>query len=403
MIELAPLSRPDAWLPTPPRRRTPWWRHAVTVVVLGALAILLIAATTGIVARIVGRGPRQAHASPLGLIGEFLVLMLLFPPVVLAHEAGHAIAGSLAGWRLQSLFVGPWRFIRDDAGMRVTFHRSYFYYGGAAVLVPPEWRSDEYIRRSFRHMVAGGPLASVLLALGLLAIAFAGRVPQHGATHGWRFFVFVAGTMSLAIGLGTLLPIRQTSTIRNDGLQLVLSRPRDRLGHPRPLDRGIRIGALVLLLTERRPRDWSNEVMAMFDALPAYQRRMLEYYHALDVMDLQRARTLLQSSLDHIAAMPGDMGARTRTEAALEATIFEVAWRGDVSAARRWLSLSAGGERTDPHLAALARAAVHAAAGEYADAREAVAQARRDARRRTVARVDLILAPLIERVRSLIK
>jgi hypothetical protein len=363
----------------------------------------------GVIVAVIGRlvplilhRPRVIRRSPLLLLGEFLLLMLLFPPIVLAHEVGHAIAGTLAGWRVQSLFVGPWRFVRDGRRSRIVLHRSYFYYGGAAVVVPREWGNDERIRRAFRAMVAGGPFASLVTA-GLLFVVLFLTQPSAGPTFsgGWRFVLFVAATMSLAIGVGTLLPIRQSRTVRNDGLQLLLSRARDRKG-PRPLDPVIRLGALVLMLTERRPRDWTPEMLAVLASSPPDQRQAFEYYHALDTRELERARDTLQSMIERVATADGLLGMRSRQEVALEAAIFEAVWRNDGEAARSWLALGGDAARWDPHIMGLARSATAAAVGDIAAARAALARATREAEQRLVARVDLLRAPLIDHIERLL-
>lgn len=391
--------RPTGWPDPRPEPRRPVWKILVSFVAAIAAIALIVTIAGRVVPIILHRPPRHLRRSPFILAGEFLLLMLLFPPIVLVHELGHAIAGTLAGWRLQSLFVGPWRFIRGHRN-RIVLHRSYFYYGGAAVVVPGEWASDERIRRSFRAMVAGGPFASLITSGFLFAVVlfFApASSPGFAFSGGWRFVIFVGAAMSLAIGFGTLVPIRQASAVRNDGLQLLLSRPRDRNG-PRPLDPMIRLGALVLMLTERRPREWTPEMLAILAASPPYQRQTFEYYHALDRGELDRARGILQSMADRVVSAEGALGLRSRQEVALEAAIFEAAFRGDGAAAENWLALSGDAARWDPHIAGLARAATSAALGDLAAGRIAMARAARDADQRLIARVDLLRAPLIERI-----
>jgi len=387
------LVRPAGWQSTALPRKAPVWKAAVNVVLAVATIVLIIAVLLRVIPMIEHRPAR--HVPVLTIVAQFLLLMLLFPPVVLAHELGHAIAGTLAGWRLQSLFVGPWRFIREGRRARLVLHRSFFYYGGAAVVVPREWGTDERVRRSFRGMVAGGPLASFLTGIACIALLRAlspdSGVPKGGA----RFYLFVAGVMSFGIGIGTLLPIRQTRAIRNDGLQLLLTRPR------RPLDPGIRLGALVLMLTERRPRDWTPEMLAVLAASAPAQREGFEYYHALDVGDVSRARATLQATLDRVSGVDGVPGARARQEAALEAAIFETAWRGDAPAGREWLSIGRDAQAWDPHAFALAQAAIHAAAGDATTAAHMLARGEREALQRIIARVDLLRAPLIERIRAM--
>jgi hypothetical protein len=402
MPPVPPLVRPPGWPaaePPLPRPRA-LWKLGLNAILGVATVVLIGAITLRIVPMITHRPPRHSHLSLLSVAGEFLLLMLLFPPIVLAHELGHALAGTLAGWRLQSLFVGPLRLVRDRRGARVVLHRAYFYYGGAAVVVPREWGSDEQIRHSFRTMVAGGPVASLVVS-AVLFIGLAGGSGSRSLTSGWHFLAFVGATMSLAICVGTLLPIRQTSTIRNDGLQLFLSRRRDRNG-VRPLDPGIRLGALVLMLTERRPREWTAEMLAILGASPIQQRQVFEYYHALDRNDVHVARDLLQAVLDRAATADGFAGTRARQEGATEAAIFEAAWRGDAEAARTWFDAGAGANRWDPHAVGLASAAIHAARHDREGAHVSLRRAERDGVQRIVARLDLLRAPLIDRLRAMI-
>jgi hypothetical protein len=397
------LVRPPAWRDSvpPPRRRGAAWKLALNALLGFGTVILIGAIVIRVVPMITHRPPRHSRLPLLAIVGHALLLILLFPPIVLAHELGHALAGTLAGWRLQSLFIGPWRFLRDGRGPRVVLHRAYFYYGGAAVVVPREWGSDDEIRHSFRTMVAGGPLASLIVSAALF-VALAGGAGSGGVTSGWHFLVFVCATMSLAIFVGTLLPIRQTSTIRNDGLQLMLTRRRDRNG-VRPLDPGIRLGALVLMLTERRPRDWTSEMLAILAASPTQHRQTFDYYHTLDRGDIGGARDLLQAVIDGAATADGYPGTRARQEAAIEAAIFEAAWRGDVDAAAGWFAVGSGAHGWDPHAVGLASAAILAGRGDRAAAELAMRRAERDGVQRIVARLDLLRAPLIDRVRAMIE
>lgn len=384
---LPPLVRPPRWLPSPPARRIPVWKYPVQAALAIATVVLISTVITRVLPLIIGRPARSAPLSTLTLLRQFGLLVLLMAPVVLVHELGHAAAGTLAGWRLQSLFVGPWRFVRDRRPW-IVWHRLLFYYGGAAVVAPREWGSDDRIRRAFRQMVAGGPLASVLLGIVLFALSS-------------RFYVVVAGTMSLAIGIGSLIPIRQNRTVRNDGLQLALTRPRNHKGGARPLDPRIRLGALALMLTEHRPRDWSTETVATLATSPVDFRQTFEYYRALDLDDVARARDILQAAIDRVADAPDLVGSRARQEIAAEAATFEAAWRGDLDAAREWFAIGERARRWDPHLVWIARAAIHAAAGEQPEARRALGDAERSALRRMVTRVDLLRVPLIARVKVL--
>jgi hypothetical protein len=69
----------------------------------------------------------------------------------------------------------------------------------------------------------------------------------------------------------------------------------------------------------------------------------LSYYQALDDGDLQRAHQSLSTVLERTIVK----GRRARAPYAQEAAFYELAVRGDASAARRWLDEELGGSIAD--------------------------------------------------------
>ncbi len=89
---------------------------------------------------------------------------LLLPAVYLCiafHELGHLTAGLLAGFDVRSCTVGGLSLSRNRGRWKVSFHWRRLLDGGSAGVLPLKGRPR---LRDYGWMIAGGPIASVLLA-----------------------------------------------------------------------------------------------------------------------------------------------------------------------------------------------------------------------------------------------
>ncbi len=78
------------------------------------------------------------------------------------HECGHLAAGLLAGWRFDLLVIGPLRLARESGGrVRLGWNRDPAMFGGAGGATPTRTTG---LRNAMAMFVAGGPLASLLVA-----------------------------------------------------------------------------------------------------------------------------------------------------------------------------------------------------------------------------------------------
>jgi hypothetical protein len=139
-----------------------------------------------------------------------LLVVLLYMLCVAVHELGHVLCGRLAEFRLLLYIVGPLRIDRTPTGMRVGFNRSVMLSGGLAALVPVGLHD---LRRRAIIMVAGGPLASLMLGAQFLALYQATsplllRPEAAFAAKLLGLSILVIGGASLLIGLLTLVPAR---------------------------------------------------------------------------------------------------------------------------------------------------------------------------------------------------
>jgi hypothetical protein len=187
------------------------------------LGILVRVALLGLVGLWVGRllHPFQTITSTtptwsIGQLGGRLGLLLLISFLAIGvHELGHALMKKWQGFQFQWLTVGPFRWQREAKQIRLRWNTRLAAAGGLIVSVP---LGDHQLRRRYLRFVAGGPLASLLLA----SVALSGYVllstPSFSKPLG--FSLVMTATMSGAIGLATLLPLH-LGGFASDGARLL--------------------------------------------------------------------------------------------------------------------------------------------------------------------------------------
>jgi hypothetical protein len=251
---------------------------------------------------------------------------------IVTHEVGHALAGRLVGFRFLALFLGPIRLSRESGSLRVGLSGA-FALSGACVSAPIRWNGDASFRRSMFVLAVAGPLVNIVLG----GLALQGGVALH-----------IFAIISLATGLLSLGP-RRGGGIETDGAQLLRTL--------RFSERGMReslVRALAYLCLTTPPRKWPPELVA--NALSEVAgsdpttAAGLVYWSALHAGDIATAGTMLQRQIDNAEG-------RQIAGAALEAAIFEGAWRRDAAQARAWLA-RASGMGPDPHGRLVAEAAI---------------------------------------------
>ncbi len=259
--------------------------------------------------------------------------LLAFPVLILivlaTHEIGHVLGGLFQGMRFLMLIVGPFGWHASSSGARFQWNTNLALMGGLAAMLPTQTGAP---RRQLLVLIAGGPLASLFLAI--LAIALTSVSGPRLAAY----FTIVAGT-SLGIFLVTLIPMR-VGGFMSDGLQLI-----DVLkGGGAAIDRGALMQLLAQSLDGVRPRDWDSSAIDELAKLdcdePLLRAGGLMYLlaRAMDCRhdaDIAKYRRLLEESLD---AYPSGFKQSVHVELAI------CAWlAGDADAARRHLMASKGG------------------------------------------------------------
>ncbi|CAN5662060.1 M50 family metallopeptidase [soil metagenome] len=337
---------------------------------LATLLLLLGAAAVGAVAARTGFQPLPEF----GLTRSQTVLVLLWMPLlymicIAAHELGHVLAGRLVNFRTLLYIVGPLKVERSGDAFRIGFNRDVLMAGGLAAMAPVGLGD---LRRRTIVMVAGGPLASLILGTQLLALyqATSSFLFREGSSFAGVFAgisLFATGAASLIVGLVTLLPGRSGGFYSDGARMLRLMQATD------DVEREVALVALTgLSVGGTRPRERDAALVergaAIRDGGPfEVGGRQFAFAHALDSGDVGAARDHLEAALERIHQLPGG----ARSSLLLAAATFFALYDGDAERARRLMGEGGGGITAAPHRRQLAEAAVRLAEGDISGAREA--------------------------------
>jgi hypothetical protein len=242
------------------------------------------------------------------------------------HELGHLVAGLAVGFRFSLFAIGPLLVERAPSGrIRLAWNREPGLFGGVAGTIPvgpevPRWR--------FAVNIAGGPCASLFLALGAAAVLAWTPVP-HGLLRsalGWLRL------LSAAIFVGTAFPLPNGPFV-TDGLRFLRL-----LGRGPHGDRELSL--LTLASAEQgglRPRDWDASLIERGRALRdgsifECQMHLYAYMHALDSGSFPAAKAALEQAL---SLGVSDL---VRAPCLVEAAYFAAAHDGDPRRARELLA-----------------------------------------------------------------
>jgi hypothetical protein len=311
-------------------------------------------------------------------IGRGLSLLLLptaalgMLGVLATHELGHVAGGRLAGLRFLLLIVGPLKVVRGaEGGLDFSLNRSLSLAGGLAACGPnPDDLTD--LRRRMTWLVAGGPVASLLLGVVALAIhQFAFEPPLSPFSTFLESWVLIVALASLGIFLVTLVPAR-TGGFATDGAQLIqLLR-----GGPEADGRIAMASIVAWSMGGVPPRDWAPEVLSAATESSDEGVRAIGLHsawrHSLDHASPEWSPDALRVRLlDEIEGIPESVRGGVLLEMAVDRALA-----GQVEEARHLIERAATpGGLVDAHVLPMARAAVAWAEGRGAEASALLDQA----------------------------
>ncbi len=303
----------------------------------GLIGTLIVGLATWIAPLLVDSNQSENHlvqqlakAEEILTLWDVLALPVLILIVLGAHEIGHVLGGLSQGMRFLLLIVGPFGWHASVSGVRFEWNTNLALMGGIAATIPT--KAGALRRRQLLVLVAGGPIASVLLTIFAVALATVSD-PRFAA-----YCIFIAAT-SFGIFLVTLIPVR-SGGFMSDGMQII-----DVLrGGSAVAERDALMQVFAQSLNGIRPRDWDSSVVDRLSKMDSEEplrstgSALYLLYRAMDSQnsaDIVRYRKLLEDSVDEY---PSGFKQSIYIELAI------CAWlSGETDNARRYLEASQGG------------------------------------------------------------
>jgi len=260
---------------------------------------------------------------------DLLLLPFSFLLVLAVHEAGHLLGGFRKGMRFLLYIVGPFQLTRTASGIRFNWIFNLGTFGGLAAATPDP---DQPIRPQFLSLIAGGPLASLVLA----AIGFAlfllvdGRVGAHA---------LIIALFSALIFIVTAVPSR-AGGFMSDGMQFIeVLRGGDAV-----LERQQLTGLMAQSMAGIRPRDWKADWLepAAQEGAGDPMRRVAIRLMALLMAEDRGQTAAADAHADWLAEHTDDYPQGFRQSLTLELCLHALS-RGNVTAAKMWMAQSKGG------------------------------------------------------------
>lgn len=293
---------------------------------------------------------------------DLLVLPVLILLVLAVHEMGHLLGGFSRGMRFVLLIVGPFQWTRAQDGVVFRWNRHLGLMGGLAAATPDP---SQPLVPQLRRLVAGGPIASLLL--GVLCLA--GSLWIDGRLGA---YLVIIGFMSLTIFLVTALPMH-AGGFMSDGMQFIELRR----GGSAVTERQILLRLMGSSLGGIRPRDWDpalvQEAVSIDGTVPmrSIAGRVFGLYHAMDGGDAAQLSAHATWLAQHLDGYPDGF----RQSIALELCLL-AARAGDLDGARAWWQRSRGGV-VDGARRSLVEATLAALEGDRTRCEAALAAARK--------------------------
>lgn len=233
-------------------------------------------------------------------VTAFFIPIFIF--VVGVHELGHAIAGVLVKFDFRTYVVGPFLWNKETSGWKFKWNTNINTMGGLVICLPTSQTSN--INKSFAWYAAGGPIASLTLAI----IAFTATYFLHVLTDliSLKFLLATLGFLSFIIMATTVIPYN-VSGLASDGARIISMLQ----GGDKAKFEGLILKLLAYATSGVRPKliplTDLDEAKILGDKLQAPFRIYIpSFYHqmAFDNNDLVEAEKHLLEHVSFINEMP---------------------------------------------------------------------------------------------------
>jgi hypothetical protein len=265
------------------------------------------------------------------LLKTFFVIAAVWMLLVLIHELGHVVGGSLVGFRFNYIRIGP--FTIDRSG-KITQHWTWHVLASGQTLAKPV--SGTALKWRYCFYFVAGPAANLITAFCVFKI-----MPRNNSLPAAIGLAIFLG--SILMGFVNLLPVRiktQMTDGRRIWILLFTRKRRDRMLMLLTFAADARRGARRAFMADGRVEpssliiDGSSEQVAT---------NWLAFYKATAAKDHELAGRCLENCL--VAAF--SVTAELRVELTIEAAQYQSLRRKRPDLAREWLAQENSG-KTNP-------------------------------------------------------
>lgn len=262
---------------------------------------------------------------------------LFWAPMLILHEAGHAVAARLVGWRVREIVIGfgreLWRWQFRGIQIRVKLAPVEGY-------VLPEPRDARHIRLKTLIVYAAGPAAELLLLLLLLFIFGADYVFAGSDAIGQVAVQSLAIVILLGAGFN-LLPFRSEGAV-SDGLG-ILSSPFMSQAAIETRLLGSKLREIQACLARDRPEQALRRLRPAIAQFPQHSLLQQCLVVALAASgDIREAREIVAAKLGADEADPEEQMQWRRLQARIELEAAEPSWLTLDLAVQKILAVSPG-------------------------------------------------------------
>lgn len=250
------------------------------------------------------------------------VFLALFFLAIGVHEIGHLLAGWAVGFHFHSIQIGPLLVEHEYGLMKASFSLDMMYLGYAGMNA----NTVRKLRRRLLIYIAGGPAASLLSVIGVIALAHLMPASDSALATGAGQF----GAISLLLTMLSLVPTAST----DGGMIEIL------LCSPTAARRFISTVALGAQFNRGiRARNWKQTWLTAATYMPDkssgdFYASWMGYLSASDRKDAAQAAGFLERCL----SLTPILTKRFRSTVAQEAFVYSAWFKQDLHLAEKWLA-----------------------------------------------------------------
>lgn len=293
------------------------------------IAFLIIGASAGYFIGKLGGAFSVPKSTVVYLLAFFVPIFII---VIGVHELGHAIAGVLVKFDFRTYVVGPFLWNKETSGWKFKWNNNINTAGGLVICLPT---SSTNINKKFAWYAAGGPLASLILAIVALASAYTLHVGSSSFTN-LKFLLAMMGILSFIIMVTTALPYN-AGGLASDGARLISMLQ----GGDKAKFEGLILKLLASATSGIRPKLMSledlEEAKILGDKLNAPFRIYIPGFYHQVAFDKNEVEVAEKHLLEHIAFID-EMPAGINSGVWIDATFFYAFAKKDLEKANEYWS-----------------------------------------------------------------